>query len=106
MSAIIGGPDDDPLWTDREYDLTFTPGQDLTGYDVEWYIVEGDKTRHQVGTTQSGTDQSKITGFTIRASDESFGAGRYTLLTVTVDGDGNEETLEQREIEFTKPKDD
>ena len=94
-----------PIWTDREYDFTFTPDSDLTGFDVERYLVAKDGSRHQVGGTQGGTDGTEITGFTVRFEDLPSEPGSYTLQTVTIDGDGNEETLQEDTVYFTQPSD-
>jgi hypothetical protein len=93
-----------PLYTDRTYDIAYTPGEDLTGVDVERYLVDSDGTRTQWGETKEGTDQTQIS-FTDRLQDLGLSAGRYTLLTQVVD-QGTEETLKEEQIQFTTPSDE
>jgi len=102
---------DTPLYTDAKITVSVTPDADLSGVSaIRAYLVQGGS-RVQWGSDQSGVSaDTEVTAsdtpadLTLDAS--AVGAGRYTLQWVYEDGDGDENTIVEREIQLTAPSDE
>jgi hypothetical protein len=112
MSAILGVPPKEKIYTDALWEIERTLEYDQTDAEaLRLYVVENGGTAHQWGSDHvpgSDSDGSKGTtiGFTDRADDLGLSAGRYTVQFRRVDATGSEETIREAPIHFTKPADE
>jgi hypothetical protein len=109
MTDVLGT--DDPLYTDAKITLSVTPDADLSSASaIRVYLVSGGS-RVQWGSDQNGVAAdtqvtASDTPIDLTLGDSAVGAGRYTLQWVYEDGDGDENTIVERDIYLTRPSDE
>lgn len=111
MSGVLGDREDDPLYQDAKTTITFTPDSDLSSANaIRAYLVE-DGNRVQFGSDSSGVSSgtevtAEATPLDLSISGNQVTAERYVLQWVYEDSDGEENTLEERLIQFTAAADE
>jgi hypothetical protein len=109
MPYVLGAGNDDPLYTDSSITLTVTPDADLSGANaIRCYLVDSAGNRVQWGSDQPGVGAgTEVTAVDepddLTLGGEPVGAGRYTVQWKYDSGDGDPDTIKERDIYLTDP---